>query len=463
MKQNNKKKTIIVFITIGIFLIILFGGVMKRSPFSNDVSANEDQVRTAVVYRGSIDESIETTGTVDALEIKVFHASVSTTIDDVYVRVGDVVKSGEPLISYDQEELSQVIEMAKLKDLESAGQYNDTVERAYDPVKRYGFEGMSIQDMEKVIDEINTMVDELTEKIREKKHRIAQTRNELQIVSIDPDQNGEVGDQSGDEERQLRIQEAIQEYSVAEELDAEIATWNRNIEELRVLQGKLSEAKDSMITSGAKNALDASRKLSQITNGATVEDYETAKEGINAENDGIITKIHVRQGDSVNSGMDLIEMTADEDLVVRVNLTKYELSKVEVGQKVKMEILGIAYNGLIQSVSHVGALNENGGMVFEAIVSFDKTDDLYIGVEANAEIMLFQQDDALIVPTEAVNTDVDGTFVYVIEEGVLVRKDITCGVASDGLQEILDGLSVGERILLSVNADTRVGDKVVVD
>src|SRR5690606_9408124 len=58
--------------------------------------------------------------------------------------------------------------------------------------------------------------------------------------------------------------------------------------------------------------------------------------------------------------------------------------------------------------------------------------------------------DALLIHDQAVLTDQDRKYVWVVGEGnVAMRKDIVPGEAVDGLREVRSGLAAGDRVLVN--------------
>ena len=54
----------------------------------------------------------------------------------------------------------------------------------------------------------------------------------------------------------------------------------------------------------------------------------------------------------------------------------------------------------------------------------------------------------IVVPVEAVNTGMDGSFCYVVDEnGVVVRRDVVTGLASSMEIEIQSGLNAGDKVI----------------
>jgi len=61
----------------------------------------------------------------------------------------------------------------------------------------------------------------------------------------------------------------------------------------------------------------------------------------------------------------------------------------------------------------------------------------------------------------AVNVDVDGEFVYVIENSIVVKKPVTTGISSDTMVQITEGLTQGEQVVTDVSSGLMEGMTVV--
>lgn len=94
------------------------------------------------------------------------------------------------------------------------------------------------------------------------------------------------------------------------------------------------------------------------------------------------------------------------------------------------------------------------------MVHIDNPDDgIFIGVEAKVSIQAAEVKNVPILPVEAVNIGKDGSFCYVVEDGVIKKKEIETGVTSDAFVEIKSGLKDGEQVLTDIGNHSE-GDKV---
>ena len=68
-----------------------------------------------------------------------------------------------------------------------------------------------------------------------------------------------------------------------------------------------------------------------------------------------------------------------------------------------------------------------------------------------------QESDAIVVPVSAVNVDMDGEFIYVVENNVLVRKPVVTGISSDTMIQIVEGISEGDQMVTEVTTGLTEG------
>ena len=66
----------------------------------------------------------------------------------------------------------------------------------------------------------------------------------------------------------------------------------------------------------------------------------------------------------------------------------------------------------------------------------------------------------LTAPLSAINTDVNGQFCYVIENGAAVRRQVKTGLASDSRTEVLEGLAEGDVLITEPQNIPAEGTKV---
>lgn len=196
-------------------------------------------------------------------------------------------------------------------------------------------------------------------------------------------------------------------------------------------------------------SLNASAQETKLSQQIAEENLQMAQNGVTADFDGIITSLSAKDGALATQGMELVEVQSNKEVCVKVGLTKYDLEKVAVGQKADVTIAGNTYQGEISRIYHMATKNASGSSIVQALIHIDNPDDgIFLGIEAKVVIHTAESSNTLLVPVEVINADMNGSFVYVVENGVVTRKDIVTGISSDTYTEILEGLSTGDAVIV---------------
>ena len=68
--------------------------------------------------------------------------------------------------------------------------------------------------------------------------------------------------------------------------------------------------------------------------------------------------------------------------------------------------------------------------------------------------------DVIVLPAEIVNTDRNGDFCYVVEDGVVVMRRIVTGISSDTMVEVTEGLREGDQVVYDMTGTVTEGMNV---
>ena len=234
-------------------------------------------------------------------------------------------------------------------------------------------------------------------------------------------------------------------------LEAELEKASNTLAEL---QSKLSsqqavaESDPSAVTAEEKEKMEITNNLSELDQMSAQELVEAAKKGIKADFNGVITKVSVVEGATTALGTELFTLQNTDKVDVNVNVSKYDYDKVKEGQSAEITLAGKTYEGEVTNISHIATQNEKGASLISADVRIKNPDeDIFFGVDAKVTIHAEEADDVVVLPAEVVNIGKTGSFCYVIENGVITKKDITTGISSDEYVEVLDGIQEGDEVI----------------
>jgi HlyD family secretion protein len=166
--------------------------------------------------------------------------------------------------------------------------------------------------------------------------------------------------------------------------------------------------------------------------------------------DGIITEIDVNEGDYVREESTLAKIVNNYDLEFNIDVDELDISKIKVGQEVIVTIDALnstklnPIKGTITEIAVEGT-SQNDVTSYPVKISLQGNDEIKIGMNANAEIIIEKKENILVAPVEAINTRKNKSYVT-LKDGT--QSEVTVGIYNEDKIEIVSGLSEGDVVLL---------------
>ncbi len=431
-KKKRRKKIIIGVVAV---CIVLF---MVSRMFAPEVLP---MVTVRQAQTATIEQTVDTSGTVKTELKKTYFSPLSAQIAECKVTMGDAVSAGEVLLAYNGEDLKNREAEASLQNEEAYYTYQDTVGKSNADAAEYGRSSHDVEILEQQVEDWKANVRSLKQYITDMNCFLREAVND--------------GHENDAEEYQNKIDQATNELALREE---ELADFQSDLSEQK---GIKSSTEDSMLTANGKKQIEATKELAALKAEKVKEAVSQVSEGLKADFGGIVTDIKAVEGSVVEEGGELLTIESNEDVCVEVSLSKSDLEKVHEGQKAVVTIVGKEYEGTVTRVSKSATKNDKGASVVAGEIHIDNPDaDIFLGVEAKVKIRGEVAENAVAVPIEAVNVGRDGSFVYIVENGVMAVRNVETGIASMELIEIKSGLTGEEQIVLNNNMGLEEGAQV---
>ena len=180
---------------------------------------------------------------------------------------------------------------------------------------------------------------------------------------------------------------------------------------------------------------------------------------ITAPISGTIIEKDAKVGDAVKAGDTLCIVYDLSYLEMSINVDELQISSISVGQQVQITADAVpdkTYVGTVTRVSMKGTSN-GGTTTYPVTIRIDDTDGLRPGMNANAEIVVAEAKNALVVPNAAV---VRGSYVLVTKDSPsaanadtameapegFVYVPVKTGVSDDDYTQIVSGIQEGDTI-----------------
>lgn len=457
MDQSKKKKIkkIICRIVIGVILVAVVGVIIINSIMAKNTPT---VVYVTPVERDDVEQVLSTSGTVKTEESKVYFSTMAIEIAQVNVAAGDIVKKEQMLLSYDADALENERLLAQLRIAANEGGYTSSISKNNEYINELGEANFNLDILELQLAYAESCIKELNKKITDKQNRLAKEGTNLQIMLIDCED-------APDSEEYTDIQKRIQQNSYEQQHNKEIEDWQSQIETYQEtvtackeykaeMESQKTTSENSILDSGSKEQMSANRQIENINATEILTSIEAVENGILADFDGVVTELNVVEGDTPMTGARLLVLESTEKVKVEIFVSKYDLEKIAVGQEADVTIAGNTYNGVVSKINGMATTNASGAAVVGAEIQIKNPDsNIFLGVEAKIKINTSVAKQALVVPIEVVNSDKEGEFVYVVEEGILQKRRIVTGISSDSYCEVKEGLNEGEQVVSNVTVD----------
>jgi len=152
-----------------------------------------------------------------------------------------------------------------------------------------------------------------------------------------------------------------------------------------------------------------------------------------------------------------------EHLLLRLKVEELDIGLVQEGQRVDVYLDALPHTVLEGRVTHVAnrsSLSLSDTPLFEVEVEvYAQDENLKLGYSAIADIHVVDEEEAVVVPLEAVLME-PAPHVFVVQDGVARERRVVLGMEMEDQVEILAGLAEGENIVVKGASKVTDGGRV---
>ncbi|MBN2092902.1 efflux RND transporter periplasmic adaptor subunit [candidate division KSB1 bacterium] len=163
----------------------------------------------------------------------------------------------------------------------------------------------------------------------------------------------------------------------------------------------------------------------------------------------------------VSANSNIVQVMDYRKLLLTVNLPDKEMQKVHP----KLEVL--AYNYTIPNdtlkgmVTDIAPTLDSQSRTFKTNILIDNPNNkLRPGMFVKAEIIAAQKDSAIVIPKEIITSRRGSKTVFIVEKGAAQDRQIDTGLENRDYVEVINGLKVGDRLVVKGFETLREGSRV---
>lgn len=447
-------------------------------------------VRTVTLEKGTLEDSISATGTVQSSEVSNVTTDLKYTVKTVNVQVGDSVEAGDVICTLDTTDLDESIQ--KLQ--ESLADAKATAQKQYEKAQA------SLTEAE---ENVKTTYDEKEEKRAARDsaksaydaasaavsgyQSAVDAANKTVLTALDAqtkaqkDYDDALAQQAGGAEVDLApYEEALkaaqtayteaQEALKSAETDLQTAQSASNYASLSSAYTQAQSAYEQ-----AKTAYETAVKTSESaeeTRDTALENYNKAGESdeleelqsqlekctLKAETSGKVTAVNATVGSAIEGAAATIQDT--EHLKIAISIAEYDIDSVSEGMHavITSDVIDGEIGGTLTQISPTASGGGSSSSTFAAEVTVDdENSGLLIGTNAKVQIIQSTTEDVFTVPLDAIEEKEDGTSVIYVRTGeenggpVFEEVQVVVGATNDYYAEI-SGVELEEGMVVRASA-----------
>ena len=385
-------------ISITLIAFLLIAGAATIAYFSGIFVPDELQAgsfKTETVQRGNIISGLKATGVVESENEVLILSPASSTIKKIYREPGSWVEKGEVILKLDVESIQTEIE-----------KISDQIE-----MKRNTLEKTHLNAQSTRLDlDYNEEVKKL--RITSLKSTLADQQQLLEVGGISP----------------ARIEQTKQEITLAEK-------------DMKTLSQKNSIKLKQLVAD--EKGLLLQIKMQEKT---LIENKELLEKlNIKAPSSGIILAISGSEGQRANKDKMLVRMSDLTSFKIIGSIDEQLAKQIKTGNRV------IAYVDNEELEGRIGIITpvvENKKMQFNVHLKEKSNPKLIANQNIDIEIIKSEKDSVLLIKKYPAFEKSKKQFVYIVENNIAIKKEVTFGIIGPDSCEIISGLKEGAEVIV---------------
>jgi len=179
---------------------------------------------------------------------------------------------------------------------------------------------------------------------------------------------------------------------------------------------------------------------------------------------GVVDNVNIKIGQSASPAVPAFRVVNMSDLKVKGEVAEAYIDKVKKGNDVLIYFPDLKKE-IGAKVDYSGKVVSELNRTFNVEVHLDKTSGEYHpNMIAVLKIADYSNENAYVIPVSAVFKGTEGEYVFTAssEKGKNIsrRKPVTSGITYNGIAEITNGLSSGDKVITTGNQNLVEGDEI---
>jgi HlyD family secretion protein len=402
----------------------------------------------------AITETITTSGRVGGETETLVGAQFSGVVRQLFVKEGDLVKSGQTLAILNNDVARAQIAQARQAVITARAQLAEVISGSRPTDIRAAAE--QVQQARAQVAQQQAALNQAEQAVAQSQAQLRQTQSEQQLAernyrrTLQLFESGVVSAADFDQARsnlevaRQRVASAREGVRVAESnVQAAAAAVRAAEANVRTLEARRQGVRQGPTP---EEVQVARQRVAEAEQALRVAEEQAANAVVTAPFDGIVTEITAEVGQTVtNAG---VLRLVSSRLEISVDVDENNLADLSVGQEAIISSSAFVETSFKGTVSELGAaVDPARGVVTVKITPVSPPDWLRPGQTVNVNIVTGRAVERLVIPPSALSSVGDRTVVFVVEDGTAVEKSVVTRPPTSAGVPVLAGLSSDDRII----------------
>lgn len=211
----------------------------------------------------------------------------------------------------------------------------------------------------------------------------------------------------------------------------------------------------------AEENLDQARAAYESMRAQLIQAEESAVDHtISAPWDGVVSRVEVKEGEFVAPRTVLIEMYDPQSLVIRAAVPERFAAEIKPDMDVEIRLDAFGQKPVQGRIKRIYPYLDDRMRTRTVEILPNKAVELLPGMFARLQVILEKQDNAVVVPKEAVISSPEGAAVFVVEDQNAVRRPVKTGIEEKRSIQIVSGVLAGEKVIVAGHRKLKHGDTI---
>ncbi len=191
--------------------------------------------------------------------------------------------------------------------------------------------------------------------------------------------------------------------------------------------------------------------------------WQLEKTTIRAPIGGRLSQRLTQPGQHVRPGDEMFQVTDLDPLIARIYLPERDVLGLDRGRAVRIRLAAdesVTFAGRIRQISPV--VDTTTGTIKLTIEAVAPPSPVRPGSFVTISVVRETRPDTLLLPREAVLRELQSAHVFVVEDEVAKKRQVTLGLEEGKLVEALDGVTAGERVIVAGQGGLKDGAAIKV-